>query len=176
MARQKNEFGEWLKALLIAVLLAGVIRFFLFAPIIVDGESMMPTLHHKDRMIVNKISYKIGNPKRFDIVVFHATEEKDYIKRIIGLPGDTVEYKDDVLYINGKEYDEPYLAEYKKGIIDGPLTESFSVTVPEGHLFVMGDNRRYSKDSRQIGPVPQEEIMGKTNVLYWPIDRFQLLN
>lgn len=82
MEKQKNEWFEWLKAIVIAVALAGGIRYFIFAPIIVEGESMMPTLHNQDRMIVNKIAYKIGEPERFDIIVFHAEEGKDYIKRI----------------------------------------------------------------------------------------------
>jgi len=105
MVKGKNELWEWTKALLIAIGLAAVIRYFLFAPIVVDGHSMMPTLHNGDRMIVNKL----GKPERFDIIVFHAPEQKDYIKRVIGLPGDTVEYKNDVLYINGVAYEEPYL-------------------------------------------------------------------
>lgn len=176
MAKRKNEVWEWLKALAIAVILAAVIRYFFFAPIVVDGESMMPTLHNKDRMIVNKIGYKLGKPKRFDIVVFHATVEKDYIKRVIGLPGDKVEYKDDVLYINGKPQKEPYLDEKKKGLIDGPLTDPFVFEkVPEGYLFVMGDNRRYSKDSRHIGPVPIDEVLGETNLIYWPMSDFGLV-
>ncbi|WP_243289895.1 signal peptidase I [Bacillus sp. FJAT-47783] len=180
MAKKKNELVEWIKALAIAIVLAIVIRSFFFAPIVVDGQSMMPTLNHQDRMIVNKIGTKIADIKRFDIVVFHATEEKDYIKRVIGLPGDHIEYKDDTLFINGKPYEEPYLEQYKKEIIDGPLTEPFKLenldvmngqsTVPEGEIFVMGDNRRYSKDSRHIGTVPIEEVMGKTNFVYWPLE------
>jgi signal peptidase I len=170
MTRKKNELWEWIKALAIAVILAATIRYFLFAPIVVDGLSMMPTLHNEDRMIVNKIGYKISSPDRFDIVVFHATEEKDYIKRIIGLPGDHIEYKDDTLYINGKAYEEPYLEQYKSEVVDGPLTEPFVLEeVPEGYIFVMGDNRRYSKDSRHIGPVSMEEVLGKTNMIYWPL-------
>ncbi|MEC2076999.1 signal peptidase I [Metabacillus fastidiosus] len=174
--KKRNEFLDWVIALGIAFLVVGAIRYLFFTPIIVDGESMMPTLHTQDRMIVNKLGYKIGEPERFDIVVFHATEEKDYIKRVIGLPGDHVEYKDDTLYINGKKYDEPYLDEYKKELLDGPLTESFTLeertgktTVPEGEIFVMGDNRRYSKDSRQIGTVPIDEVMGKTSFVFWPL-------
>ena len=85
--KTKNESWEWIKALLIAFALAALIRVFLFTPIVVDGISMMPTLEDGDRMIVNKIGYTIGKPDRFDIVVFHAPEQKDYIKRIIGLPG-----------------------------------------------------------------------------------------
>lgn len=183
MAQKKNELWEWIKALIIAVLLAASIRYFLFAPIVVDGLSMMPTLHDQDRMIVNKLSYQIGEPERFDIVVFHAPENKDYIKRVIGLPGDTIEYKNDTLYVNGKAYEEPYLEEYKQQVIDGPLTDPFTLeekigrdTVPEGHIFVMGDNRRFSKDSRHIGTVPIDEVLGKTNLIYWPVKDIRFID
>src|SRR5690606_29210187 len=155
--KKKNELWEWTKVLLIAFGLAAIIRVFLFTPIVVDGISMMPTLADGDKMIVNKIGYTIGKPERFDIVVFHAPEQKDYIKRIIGLPGDEVEYRDDVLYINGKAIEEPYLDQYKAETIELPLTEDFTLegkiqskVVPEGHVFVLGDNRRKSKDSRHI--------------------------
>ncbi|CRK80506.1 signal peptidase I [Neobacillus massiliamazoniensis] len=177
MTKKKNELWEWTKALLIAVILAAVIRYFLFAPIVVDGLSMMPTLKNQDRMIVNKLSYEIGKPQRFDIIVFHAPENKDYIKRVIGLPGDKIEYKNDTLYVNGKAYKEPYLDEYKKQVTDGPLTDPFTLdetavgqkTVPKGELFVMGDNRRFSKDSRHIGAVPMNKVIGKATVVYWPL-------
>lgn len=179
MTKKKSEIWEWVKALLIAAILAVVIRQFFFAPIVVDGYSMMPTLKDTDRMIVNKFSYKIGEPDRFDIIVFEAPEGKDYIKRVIGLPGDKIAYDQDTLYINGKPYKEPYLDEYKKSLVDGgPLTESFTLediaeinqeTVPEGHLFVLGDNRRYSKDSRHIGAVPMDKVLGKTDIVYWPV-------
>ena len=183
VTKKKSELWEWIKALLIAVALAVIIRYFILAPIVVDGFSMMPTLHDQDRMIVNKISYTFGEPDRFDIVVFHAPEQKDYIKRIIGLPGDTVEYIDDVLYINGEPIDEPYLDEYKQQVFDGPLTDSFTLldipggqeTVPEGHLFVMGDNRRNSKDSRHIGFVSMDEVVGKTNIVYWPVSDIRIV-
>ncbi|WP_433749679.1 signal peptidase I [Falsibacillus pallidus] len=172
MAGEKSEIREWLKALVIAVGLAIVIRYFLFAPIVVDGLSMMPTLHNGDRMIVNKF----GKPDRFDIVVFHAPEQKDYIKRVIGLPGDKIQYKNDILYINGKAYKEPYLDQYKKNVGDGPLTEDFTLKdytgkdrVPEGEVFVMGDNRRGSKDSRHIGTIPMSKIVGDAHIIYWPM-------
>jgi signal peptidase I len=176
MAKTKNELWEWTKALLIAVVLAAVIRYFLFAPIVVDGLSMMPTLHNQDRMIVNKMAYVIGKPHRFDIIVFHAPEGKDYIKRVIGLPGDRIEYKNDTLYVNGKAVKERYLNQYKKQLVDGPLTDAFTLkekigreTVPKGQLFVMGDNRRFSKDSRHIGTIPLSKVVGKTSLIYWPL-------
>lgn len=175
--KEKNELWEWAKALLIAFGLAALIRLFLFTPIIVDGESMMPTLENGDSMLVNKIGYVVGEPERFDIVVFHAPEQKNYIKRVIGLPGDHVEYKNDQLYINGKEVAEPYLEQKKNEITDGTLlTGDFtleSITgdkeIPDGYVFVMGDNRLYSKDSRMIGLVKIDEIIGKTNFVFWPI-------
>lgn len=182
MEKKKSETWEWLKAIVIAVLLAGGIRYFIFAPIIVDGLSMMPTLHDHNRMIVNKLAYKIGEPHRFDIIVFHAEEGKDYIKRVIGLPGDHIEYKDDTLYVNGKAYKEPYLDEYKKQLMDGPLTESFTLeeitgekTVPKGYLFVLGDNRRFSKDSRHIGFIPMEKVVGKASIVYWPLSDARMM-
>lgn len=182
MAKEKSETWEWIKALIIAVLLALLIRYFFFTPIIVDGLSMEPTLHDHNRMIVNKLSYKVGEPEHFDIVVFQATEDKDYIKRVIGLPGDHVAYKDDVLYVNGEPVDEPYL-ESAKAEVDGLLTYDFTLeevtngltVVPEGELFVLGDNRRYSKDSRIIGTIPMEKIIGEAHVVYWPISDVRLI-
>jgi len=178
--KEKNELWEWIKALLIAFAIAAFIRYFLFTPIVVDGDSMMPTLEHGDRMIVNKL----GAPDRFDIVVFHAPEGKDYIKRVIGVPGDHIEYMDDQLYINGEPYEEPYLEEYKSQVQDGDLTWDFKLQdldpnlteIPEGHYFVMGDNRRFSKDSRHIGIVNEEEIIGKTSIVFWPISEIRIVD
>lgn len=181
--KEKNELWEWTKALIIAFALAAFIRYVLFTPIVVDGESMMPTLHSGDRMVVNKVSYKISDIHHSDIVVFHAPEKRDYIKRVIGLPGDTIEYKNDVLYRNGKVIDEPYLQQFKKAIQDGgTLTEDFQLQdyvqkdrVPEGYVFVMGDNRRNSKDSRHIGLIPENKIIGKASIVFWPLDQFGLV-
>ncbi|MGG1676673.1 signal peptidase I [Neobacillus sp. NRS-1170] len=180
MTKKKNETFEWVKSILGALVIAFIIRSFFFTPIVVDGESMNPTLQDKDRMVVTKI----GEPKRFDIVVFHAPDGRDYIKRVIGLPGDSIEYKNDVLYINGKAYNEPYLEKYKKRLNDGTLTYSFTLketavgsdTVPKDSLFVMGDNRRQSKDSRDIGVIPMEKVIGTTNVVYYPIKEIKIVN
>jgi signal peptidase I len=173
------KFGNGLRLSLLQIILAFIIRTFFLTPIVVEGASMEPTLQNQDRMIVTKI----GEPKRFDIVIFHATEEQDYIKRVIGLPGDRIEYKDDILYVNGTAYEEPYLNEYKQNIISGTLTESFSLedtpvgsqTVPKGHLFVMGDNRRHSQDSRHIGAIPMEKVIGTTNIVYYPIKEIKII-
>ncbi|MEH7300441.1 signal peptidase I [Neobacillus drentensis] len=180
MTKKKNGTFEWAKSILGALAIAFIIRSFFFTPIVVDGESMNPTLQDKDRMVVTKI----GEPKRFDIVVFHAPDGRDYIKRVIGLPGDRIEYKNDVLYINGKAYNEPYLEKYKKRLNGGTLTGSFTLketavgsdTVPKDSLFVMGDNRRKSKDSREIGAVNLEKVIGTTNVVYFPIKEIKFVN
>ena len=181
--KEKNELWEWIKALLIAFAVAALIRFFLFTPIVVDGDSMLPTLENGDRMIVNKFKYTIGEPDRFDIVVFHAPEQKDYIKRVIGLPGDYVEYKNDQLYINGERYDEPYLDELKAELTEGSLTFDFTLqeldptidVIPEDHVLVLGDNRRYSKDSRHIGLVHVDDIVGNAKLIFWPIKDMEVV-
>ena len=175
MAKGRNEIWEWIKALLVAVIMAFIVRAFFVTPIVVDGASMMPTLQDHERMIVSKI----GEPNRFDIVVFHATEEDDYLKRVIGLPGDQIEYKNDTLSINNKVYEEVYLDNYKKehkrNGFEGPYTEDFNVVVPEGNLFVMGDNRKHSMDSRHIGAVPIENVFGTTKIVYFPISDIQII-
>lgn len=142
---------------------------------------MMPTYEDGDKVIVNKIGKKISEFDRFDVIVFKAPEGKNYIKRIIGIPGDHIEYKDDVLYINGETYDEPYLDAYKSQLKDfGNLTYDFTLEevagiheVPEGYFFVLGDNRRRSLDSREqsVGLVSMDKILGEVNVRYYPFDK-----
>ncbi|WP_163653569.1 type I signal peptidase SipX [Listeria sp. PSOL-1] len=159
----------WMKVILIALVIAFCIRYFLISPVTVYGDSMDPTLHDGEHLFINKVS----SPKRFDIIVFPAPDEKnaEYIKRVIGLPGDKIEYKDDELYINGKKYKEPYLDKEKESLSSGLLTESFKLSdlpacgglkkVPKGKLFVLGDNRRISKDSRYIGFIKEKTVLGK---------------
>ncbi|MDU5335419.1 signal peptidase I [Enterococcus sp.] len=163
--------------LILGAILIGL-RQFVFTPVVVKGDSMDPTLIDGERVI----ALKNTKVKRFDIVTFPAPDDegKNYIKRVIGLPGDTVEYKNDKLYINDKEYDEPYLKEFKGKLDDDqPLTYDFNLeelfgskTVPEGQLFVLGDNRRISKDSRIIGMIKEKDIMADVKFVFWPLDRF----
>ena len=184
--QNKNEFIQWTKALIFAFTFAFFIRFFLFVPIIVDGESMELTLHNEERMIVNKLDYKFNEPQRYDIIVFHANEDDDYIKRVIGLPGEHISYKDDQLYVNGEPQAEPYLdplkKELKKTNFTLNLTEDFTLEqytgetkIPEGFVFVIGDNRQKSKDSRTIGLIPISEIVGKTNTVFWPLNDIRIV-
>lgn len=151
------------------------LRLFLFSPVTVSGESMMPTLVDKEKMIASKVS----TIERFDIISFKAPDApgKHYIKRVIGLPGDNVEYKDDVLYVNGKVYEEPYLDEYKSRAAT-TLTEDFSLEslyglneVPKNAYFVLGDNRQNSNDSRAIGFVDKEVIIGVSKFSFWPVNK-----
>lgn len=170
---------EWFKTIGIAIVLAVFFRTFFFSSYIVDGESMMPTLEDGNLLIINKIGYEMGELNHFDVIVFHATDEDDFVKRVIGLPGDRIEYNNDVLYINGKALEETYLNQYKIDLKDQKLTDDFSLIdltgseiVPEGHIFVLGDNRKGSYDSRIFGFVPIEKVVGKVNLRYWPMDDF----
>ncbi|MGH1649271.1 signal peptidase I [Enterococcus gilvus] len=163
--------------LILAAILIGL-RHFVFTPVVVKGDSMDPTLADGERVI----ALKNTEIKRFDIVTFPAPDDegKNYIKRVIGLPGDTIEYKNDQLYINGKKTDEPYLDEYKGELTDSqPLTYDFNLKdlygsekIPEGELFVLGDNRRISKDSRIIGMIKEKNIMADVKFVFWPLNRF----
>lgn len=181
----KSEWFDWIKALLVAGILAFLVRMFLFTPIVVDGPSMLPTLEDGDHLIVNKFSYTIGEPERFDIVVFHASENKDYIKRVVGTPGEHVRVENDVLFIDGERVEESFIEESKQiAENNGQVyTFDFSIedlpggyqTVPEGHVLVLGDNRSNSTDSRMLGMVPIDQLVGKAEILYWPLDRFRLI-
>lgn len=163
--------------LILAVILVGL-RHFVFTPVVVKGDSMDPTLIDGERVI----ALKNTDIKRFDIVTFPAPDDegKNYIKRVIGLPGDIIEYKNDELYINNKKYDEPYLDGFKGKLTDGqPLTYDFNLKeltgsekVPDGELFVLGDNRRISKDSRIIGMIKEKDIMADVKFVFWPLNRF----
>ncbi|WP_100371853.1 signal peptidase I [Bacillus sp. FJAT-45037] len=167
----RSHWVDWLKAIIVALLFATIIRAFFFISYEVRGESMMPSAYDGERFIINKVGYNFVEPDRFDLIVFHATETEDYIKRVIALPGDTVQYVDDRLYINGEYVDEPFLVERVEEGNRMPYTYDFAYpqVIPEGHVFVLGDNRPYSKDSRMIGPISYESIVGKVDMRFWPI-------
>lgn len=165
----KNMLKELIPYIVIIVVVL-LIKKFIVSPIRVVGPSMKDTLQDKDIMILNKIGYRFNSIKRFDIVV--VSYEKDFIiKRIIGLPGDKVEYKDNKLYINDKFYNEPFLA-------TGTETDNFSVMdlnntekIPNGYYLVLGDNREESKDSRVIGLIKKKQIEGKASLIIFPFNR-----
>ncbi|MFC0524119.1 signal peptidase I [Pontibacillus salicampi] len=178
--KQRKEWFDWIKALGIAAVIAIIIRMFLFSPVIVDGPSMLPTLQNGDYLIVNKLSYSMGEPERFDIVVFQATETKKYIKRVIGLPGEHVAYRDDKLYVDEKPIEEPFLKERLDQLGDNQTyTFDFALedlpggnqTIPEGYVLVLGDNRNNSTDSRRLGLISKENLIGETQFIIWPPKR-----
>ncbi|CAM3248385.1 signal peptidase I [Filibacter tadaridae] len=163
----KRELISWVKALTVAFVVAIIIRQFLFTPVVVSGQSMEPTFENANKIVISKIN-KID---RFDLVVFHAPGSKDdFIKRVIGLPGDVISMKNDKLVINGEEYEETYLQANKEKIFqDQKLTTDFEVEVPEGQLYVLGDNRRNSTDSRIIGCIDEKSIVGEVEFRYYPL-------
>lgn len=165
-AKKKNEWLEWAKAIVIAILIALFLRTFIFATSIVEGESMDPTLEDGERVIFNKIVYLLDEPDRGDIVIIKRPF-KNYVKRVIALPGETIEINGSELYINGEKYQQTFLneeAEERTGNF-GPIQ------VPEDSYFVMGDNRAISKDSRNgLGFIKEDEIIGKSEFVIFPFD------
>lgn len=183
--KSKNETLEWIKAIVIAVVLVLIIRWIFFAPFIVDGPSMQPNFHTGERIIVNKIIYDIRKPKAGEVIVFHVpSERRDFIKRVIGVPGDTVTVKGDTVTVNGKPIDEPYIKEAveakhkNNGLyndLDFPNDSVKDTKVPEGHVFVMGDNRSDSTDSRMIGYIPYKDIVGRADLVFWPLNKIHFI-
>lgn len=159
----KEKYKEILSYIIIIVVVL-LIKHFIITPIKVNGDSMNNTLKDKDIMILDKISYRFQEIKRFDIVVIK--KGNDYlIKRIIGMPGETVEYKNNKLYINGKNIDEKFIHEKT---IDFIMEEK----IPDDCYFVVGDNRPVSNDSRYIGVINKKDILGKTSLIIFPFSRF----
>lgn len=169
-AKKKNEWLEWTKAIIIAILIALFLRTFIFATSIVEGESMDPTLEDGERVIFNKLIYILDEPSRGDIVIIQRPT-KNYVKRVIGLPGETIEINRNELIINGEEFTQMFLSEDAKN-----KTGNFGpVTVPEDSYFVMGDNRAISKDSRNgLGFVKEEEIIGRSEIVIYPFSEWEL--
>lgn len=171
----RQEALEWVMTVVAAVCVALLLRCFVCELVVVDGNSMYPTLHHGEVMFVSKTSYgtanlfgsKIalgGEPERFDVVVCNYPNRgnTNFVKRVVGLPGDVVQIRDRTLYVNGQAYDEKFLGE--------EMYYSFGpYVVPEGEYFVMGDNRNYSNDSRSsnVGPIPRTMIIGRVESILW---------
>ena len=149
---------------IVIILVVALIRTFIATPIIVSGDSMVPTLKNKQVLLLDKINYKFNQIKRYDIVVIDVGQS-EIIKRVIGLPGETVEYKNNTLYINGKEVENKYNFD----------TDDFTLksicnckTIPEDKYLVLGDNRKVSSDSRIMGLIDKKDILGKVNISILP--------
>jgi signal peptidase I len=168
---------EWVAVIVGALVVALVVKTFLFQAFYIPSGSMEPTLEKGDRVLVNKLSYDLHDVHRGDVIVFELEPAdvgpdgiKDLIKRVIGLPGDVIETRDGVVYINDEPLDEPYLTDGTKtgDPTDGQNPAIERQTVPEGHVYVLGDNRSNSADSRYRGPIAIDSIVGRAFILVWP--------
>lgn len=166
----EHSFFRWLLEVVGMVLLALVVAWFLrefvVQPFYIPSGSMEPTLMPGDRVLVSKLSYRLGEPAHKDVVVFKGIEGGktiDLIKRVVALGGETVQVRDGELYVDGRKQDEPYVAPVRDFSAYGPFQ------VPAGSVFVMGDNRTNSRDSRFIGPILLRDLLGKAFIVYWPL-------
>lgn len=178
-------FFDWVVVVGVALLVAVLVRTFLLAHFVVDGESMYSTLSPGDRVFVNKMSYRLHDPNRGDVVVLHeisGANERDLIKRVIALPGEEIRMENCTVWIDtdpsddvpAQRLDEPYLD--PTVVTPGRCGTAIDPTVvPEGHVYVMGDNRPESHDSRNLGPVAFEELVGRAFVVFWPRSDWQWL-
>ena len=175
MEKEKSVLRElvgWLVYILVIVAVTGLIVTFVGQRTRVSGQSMETTLHVGDNLIVDKISFRFRDPKRFEIIVFPYKYEENtyYIKRIMGLPGETVQVKDGYLYINGEKLEENYGNELMNsaGIAAEPIV------LGEDEYFVLGDNRNHSSDSREpkVGVIKREDLLGRAWIRIWPLDQF----
>jgi signal peptidase I len=179
---------EWTLLIGGALLIAFLIKTFLFQAFYIPSESMTPTLQVGDRVLVNKLSYRLHDVNRGDVVVFEAPDDpntdgvKDLVKRVIGLPGETVELQDGEVFVDGQPLDEPYLADGEvtrptqdfAGKCEPPASDVKCV-VPAGRVLVLGDNRDQSKDGRVFGPIDEDDIVGRVFVRIWPLGDIGLL-
>jgi len=161
-----REARQWARDLMIASVAAVFIILFLYQPVRVEGGSMQPRLESRDRLFINKMAYRLGPVKRGDVVVFHAPgePEKSYIKRVIGVGGDVVRVEHGTVMVNGVAVAEPYVPEEYRD-----ERSTAEVRVPAGEVFVMGDHRTISSDSRDFGPVAAASVYGKAEFVYWPV-------
>jgi len=167
---------EWWQGFLHEILETAIITLFVFFVLQIGiqnykvlGSSMEPNLHQDQYLLVNKLEYRLHPPARGDIIVFHYPNNPadDYVKRVIGLPGETVEIKDGQVFINGVPLEEPYLR--------GSTPSNYSGVVPAGSVFVLGDNRGNSSDSRMWGALPYRYIVGRAVLCYWPPEQWAIL-
>lgn len=168
--RAVGAFFDFLQGIVVILAIMVMIYLFIMSPQEINGASMEPSFHNGEYILTNKIEYKLRDPKRGDVVIFKSPRNKDidYIKRIIGEPGDRVGLKEGSFYVNGAKLDETYLSPgtYVSG--GNYLREGSEIIVSEGRYFVSGDNRGHSSDSREFGPVPKEDFIGKAFFRYWP--------
>ena len=165
-----REIVSWVMTIVIAVALALFIRTFIFEPVRVDGSSMNYTLLDNEYMIVTKYDYWLGEPERFDVVICHypGRGRTNFVKRLVGLPGDTVSMLNGPLYVTGESIDEPYITNHANYNME-------AVTLGENEYFVLGDNRSSSNDSHIIGPLSRDQIKGHVRLVVFPFSQFRVI-
>jgi signal peptidase I len=170
-------FLDFLETIVVSLAIFAVVYIFLFQPHQVDGQSMVPNFHNAEYILTDKLSYRIHEPKRGDVVVFHSPQDErvDFIKRILGVPGDTLKISDGYVYLNGIKLEEGYVNDPGAVLAGRFLRENLEVEVPPGQYFVMGDNRGHSSDSREWGFVSRPGIVGRAFFRYWPVKVFGLI-
>ena len=177
LGRGAKAFFDWALVVVIALVVALGVRTFLLAHFVVEGSSMYSTLETGDRVFVNKVSYRLHDPNRGDVVVLHeirGTSERDLIKRVIAVGGEEIEMRSCEVRIGGQLLLEPYLD--PTVVTPGNCGGDFGpLIVPEGTVFVMGDNRAGSQDSRALGPIVLDDIVGRAFVVFWPRSNWQWL-
>lgn len=166
-----------IETFVIALAIFVLMYLFLFQPHQVKGNSMYPNFHDQEYLLTDKITYRLSEPKRGDVIIFKAPkhEEYDYIKRIVGLPGDTVKIENCHIFINNQPLEEDYLSENVCTSAGRFWQSGKSLTLSADEYFVAGDNRPYSSDSRDWGTVPEANIVGKAWFRYWPADRIGII-
>jgi len=164
-------FFDFIKTIAVIVILAFVIRVLIIQPFIVEGESMEPTFKTKDYLITEKVSYRFRPPQRGEVVIFNPPDRstENYIKRIIGLPGDQIEIKEGNIYVNKEKLIEPYLNSIDKTLVS--QKEGYTTVLKDNEYFVMGDNRSHSRDSREIGSIPKQNVVSKVWFRLLPLDQ-----
>lgn len=170
--KKKSKLGSFFLEIFQTLIMALIFYFLIdsfFPRVRVENISMKPTLQPGELLLVNKLAYRLGEPHHGDVIVFHypADPSEDYIKRLVGLPGDEIRVGNGLVYINGQAMDEPYIA--------APPAYNGSWIIPDGMYFVLGDNRNQSSDSHSWGFVPKNNIVGKALFVYWPLDQVKTL-
>jgi len=175
--KTKTIVREWIESILIAVILALLVRAFIIQAFKIPTGSMRPTLIERDRIFVSKFIYRFREPEVGDVIVFKDVEEKkkDLIKRLIAKEGDVVEIVKGRIKINGKLVDEPPISEFYYYSRGGFGREGIDIKIPKDSFYVLGDNSASSKDSRYWGFVPKKNIIGKAVLIYWPLNRLRLI-
>lgn len=170
-------FADIFETIIIALAVFLLTYFFLIQPHRVQGDSMLPNFVNGELILTDKISYKIREPARGDVIVFRAPTDsgKDFIKRIVGLPGEKVELSNGNIYVNGNPLKEAYLTLETKTVSGSYLREGGQATVPSSEYFVLGDNRSHSSDSREWGTIKKESFVGRAFIIYWPPPSFALV-